>query len=99
MHGIFGRQVSKYTVIYGTYIRSWPTQQFCHATHFPRRSKAAAAAQAASNGSTSVLQEQPSALASKPAVVFGYASQTGTSMEIARNLHAEALSRGINAEV
>ena len=25
MYGIFGRKFTKYTVIYGVYIRSWPT--------------------------------------------------------------------------
>ena len=25
MHGIFGREITKYTVIYSAYIRSWPT--------------------------------------------------------------------------
>jgi hypothetical protein len=25
MNGIFGREITKYTVIYGVYIRFWPT--------------------------------------------------------------------------
>jgi hypothetical protein len=27
IYGIFGREITKYTVIYGAYIRFWPTLQ------------------------------------------------------------------------
>jgi hypothetical protein len=30
MYGIFGREITKYTVIYGAYIRFWPTLGMCH---------------------------------------------------------------------
>ena len=30
MYGIFCRNVTKYTVIYGVYIRFWPTLQICY---------------------------------------------------------------------
>ena len=30
IHGIFGRNMSRYTVIYGAYIRLWPTLSFSH---------------------------------------------------------------------
>jgi len=26
MYGVFGREITKYTAIYGAYIRFWPTQ-------------------------------------------------------------------------
>ena len=26
IHGVFGRKITKYTVIYGAYIRFWPTR-------------------------------------------------------------------------
>jgi len=29
-YGIFGREITKYTVIYGVYIQFWPTLQLCH---------------------------------------------------------------------
>lgn len=55
-----------------------------HTSHPPtRRAKAAASA-------------KPTG---PPAIVFAYGSQTGTSMEIARNMHAEALGKGLHAEV
>jgi hypothetical protein len=28
-YGILGREITKYTVIYGVYIRFWPTQHIC----------------------------------------------------------------------
>jgi len=33
MHGIFGREITKYTTIYGVYIRSWPTLVVCHVVY------------------------------------------------------------------
>jgi len=32
-YGIFGREITKYTVIYGVYIRSWPTLRMCMCTN------------------------------------------------------------------
>ena len=29
IHGIFGREITKYTVMYGVYIRLWPTVHSC----------------------------------------------------------------------
>jgi hypothetical protein len=29
VYGIFGREITKYTVIYGAYIRFWPTLAVC----------------------------------------------------------------------
>jgi hypothetical protein len=29
IHGVFGREITKYTVIYGVYIRFWPTLTIC----------------------------------------------------------------------
>jgi hypothetical protein len=29
MHGNFGREITKYTVIYGVYIQFWPTLVLC----------------------------------------------------------------------
>ena len=29
IYGIFGREITKYTVIYGVYIRFWPTLRIC----------------------------------------------------------------------
>ena len=29
IYGMFGREIIKYTVIYGVYIRFWPTLQMC----------------------------------------------------------------------
>ena len=29
MYGTFGREITKYTVIYGVYIRFWPTLHVC----------------------------------------------------------------------
>ena len=30
MYGVFGREINKYTVIYGVYIRFWPTLVTCY---------------------------------------------------------------------
>jgi hypothetical protein len=30
IHGIFGREITNYTVIYGAYIRFWPTLLICN---------------------------------------------------------------------
>jgi len=35
MYGDFSRDITKYTVIYGAYIRFWPTLQMCHASNRP----------------------------------------------------------------
>jgi len=34
MHGIFDREITKFTVIYGVYIRFWPTRHVMHSGHF-----------------------------------------------------------------
>ena len=33
IYGIFGREITNYTVIYGAYIRFWPTLHICICTH------------------------------------------------------------------
>ena len=33
IHGIFGREMTKYTVIYGAYVRFWPTLHMCVSDH------------------------------------------------------------------
>jgi len=33
LYGIFDREITKYTVIYDTYIRFWPTLQITHARY------------------------------------------------------------------
>ena len=30
IYGVFGREITKYTVIYGAYIRFWPTLRIAH---------------------------------------------------------------------
>ena len=32
IYGIFGREITKYTVIYGVHIRFWPTPPISHGT-------------------------------------------------------------------
>jgi len=32
IYGIFGREITKYTVIYGVYVRFWPTLKMMRAT-------------------------------------------------------------------
>ena len=34
IYGILGREIIKYTVIYGVYIRFWPTLHMCKHTHY-----------------------------------------------------------------
>ena len=36
IYGNLGREITKYTVIYGVYVRSWPTLLFLHGVTFDR---------------------------------------------------------------
>ena len=33
IYGVFGREINKYTIVYGVYIRFWPTLITCKGKH------------------------------------------------------------------